>query len=439
MSHGEFLKPPVTQSDQHGPQQRTIEHHRDAILASALEPTTETISVNVDAVNRVLSADQVAANAIPPFNNSAMDGFLVNRADLDSTGSGELTVTGDVAAGDAPLHPARGCATRIMTGAPVSDPVDGLLIVPVEYTNIAPGPQPLPDKVAVQGFDVGRLHIRFQGESLKSGQIFAQSGQVIDVGLLSTLISAGIEEVEVFVRPRVAVISTGNELAPVGQALSIGKIPDSNSPMVAALVRTCGQVDVTIAHSVDSPEGLRTLFDELAADHDVIVTTGGVAVGAFDVVREVLVNLAVHSWFGKVPHKPGSHQGQSVWQGPKSERVPVVSLPGNPVAAFVSFYLYVRPLLAQLSGSKNASGAPSVSAELVGQVPVARDKDVLVPAIIDFTAKPAQVTPFNGRKVGSHMIGALVGVNGLLHVRSEQPTSSEGDMVDVLLIPSTTW
>lgn len=439
MSHGEFLKPPVTQADHHGPQQRTIEQHRDAILASALEPTTETISVNADAVNRVLATNQVAVNAIPPFNNSAMDGFLVNRADLDSTGSAELIVTGDVAAGDAPLHPARGCATRIMTGAPVSDPVDGLLIVPVEYTNIAPGPQQLPDKVSVQGFDVDRLHIRFQGESLKSGQIFAQAGQVVDIGLLSTLISAGIEEVEVFARPRVAVISTGNELAPIGQALSVGKIPDSNSPMLASLVRTSGQFDVTIAHSVDSPAGLRTLFDALSADHDVIVTTGGVAVGAFDVVREVLVNHAAHAWFGKVNHKPGSHQGQSVWRGSKSEQVPVVSLPGNPVAAFVSFYLYVRPLLAQLSGSKNTSGIPSVSAELVGQVPVARDKDVLVPAIIDFAAQPAQVTPFNGRKVGSHMIGALVGVNGLFRVRSGQLPCSEGDMVDVLLIPSTTW
>lgn len=439
MSHGEFLKPPVTQSDQHGPQQRTIEHHRDAILASALEPTSETISVNVDAVNRVLSADQVAVNAIPPFNNSAMDGFLVNRADLDSTGSGELTVTGDAAAGDAPLHPARGCATRIMTGAPVSDPVDGFLIVPVEYTNIAPGPQPLPDKVAVQGFDLDCLHIRFQGESLKSGQKFAQSGQVIDIGLLSTLISAGLEEVEVFARPRVAVISTGNELAPVGQALSVGKIPDSNSPMVAALVRTCGQVDVTIAHSVDSPKDLRKLFNDLAADHDLIVTTGGVAVGAFDVVREVLVHHAVHSWFGKVNHKPGSHQGQSVWRGSGQHLVPVVSLPGNPVAAFVSFYLYVRPLLSQLSSSGKTAGQARVQAELVGRMPVARDKDVLVPAIVNFTTQPPQVTAFNDRKVGSHMIGALVGVNGLLHVRCEQPPRSEGDMVDVVLIASTTW
>lgn len=413
--------------------------HRDAILATALELTTETIPVNVDAVNRVLATDQEAINPIPPFNNSAMDGFLVHRADLDSTGSAELTVTGDVAAGDKPLHPARGCATRIMTGAPVSDPVDGFLIVPVEHTNIAPGPQPLPDKVAVQGFDVDRVHIRFQGESLQSGQKFAHAGQVIDIGLLSTLISAGIEEIEVFARPRVAVISTGNELQPVGEALSVGKIPDSNSPMVAALVRTCGQVDVTIAHSVDNPEDLRTLFDELSANYDVIVTTGGVAVGAFDVVREVLVNHAEHSWFGKVNHKPGSHQGQSVWKDPKHRLIPVVSLPGNPVAAFVTFYLYVRPLLALLSGSKNVTGQPIIQAELAGQAPVARDKDVLVPAIVDFTAQPPQVLPFNGRKVGSHMIGALVGVNGLLHVRSGQPPSIEGDMVDVLVIPSTAW
>lgn len=439
MSHEDSSAPKATQSKHLGSEQRTIEQHQHAIVASALSPAVETIPVDIDAVNRVLAAGQVAINAIPPFNNSAVDGFLAHRADLDSSGSATLSVTGDVAAGDTPLTPARGSAIRIMTGAPVSDSVDGLVIVPVEYTNIAPGPQPLPREVEVRNFDVNRLHIRFQGESLTAGGHFAQAGQVIDIGLLSTLISAGIQQVEVFAKPRVAVISTGSELQPTGQPLSPGQIPDSNSPMVAALIRTCGPVAVTLARSADTPADLRALFNDLAGEHDVIITTGGIAVGAFDVVREVLVNHADYSWFGKVNHKPGSHQGHAVWKRPAGKSVPVVSLPGNPVAAFVSFYLYVRPLLTRFSGRTNPSAQAHVQAKVVGHLPVARDRDVLVPAIIDFTTQPAQVTPFNGQKVGSHMIGALVGVNGLLHLRSSEKPISEGDTAELHLIPSTTW
>lgn len=426
---------------------RTMEQHRAAILSLAPVPKTETIPVDVNALSRILAADQQVINAIPPFDNSAMDGFLLHRADLDSTGSATLDVVGDVAAGDAPLTPPAGAAVRIMTGAPVDTSTADLVIVPVEYTNIPAGPQPLPAEVHVENFDAAKLHIRRKGESLKAGTLCAHTGQGIDIGLLSTLISAGIAEVEVYAAPRVAVISTGKELRPTGEALAPGKIPDSNSPMVAGLVRTWGPAHTTIAQCDDDPEKLRALFEQLAANHDVIITTGGVAVGVYDVVREVLLTYTNDSWFGRVKHKPGSHQGASCWTNDAGRRVPVVSLPGNPVAAFISFVLYVQPLLDRIAGkpvlAPSATGSPAttspatVEGKLCGELPKVADRDIFLPAVVDFTATPTTVTPFNGRHVGSHMISALVGVNSVLHLVSGGRKYREGDMVEAILLPTS--
>jgi len=227
-------------------------------------------------------------------------------------------------------------------------------------------------------------------------------------------------------------------LRQTGESLDEGKIPDSNSPMIAGLVRACGIDQVTIAHCDDSPEHLRKLFTDLSANHDVIITTGGVAVGVYDVVRDVLNTHSSPSWFGRVQHKPGSHQGLSLWAHDDHRQVPVVSLPGNPVAAFVSFHLYVHPLLNKLRGKQTLDRPTKISAQVVGEPPSARDRDVLVPAIVDFTQLPTMVTPFHGRHVGSHMISSLVGVNAMLHLRAGEAALAEGDMVEVILLPSVT-
>ena len=426
---------PEVRSEQH---HRTMEQHRAAILSHVLPLETEVIPVDVDSLSRTLATDHTVINAIPPFDNSAMDGFLMHRADLNPSGTVTLDVMGDVAAGDAPRIPSLGSAVRIMTGAPVDTSTADLVIVPVEYTNIAPGPQALPEKVQVNNFDAAKLHIRRKGESLQVGSRCANAGQQVDIGLLSTLISAGIAEVEAYKAPRVAVISTGKELRPTGAALAPGKIPDSNSPMIAALVRAWGPSQTTIVHSDDSPEQLRELFEHVGADHDLIITTGGVAVGVYDVVREVLVNHTAQAWFGRVEHKPGSHQGFSVWATNDGRSIPVVSLPGNPVAAFISFALYVQPVLDKLGGHTETAKPRKIEAQLMGKAPAGGDRDVFIPAIVDFTTLPTTVTPFNGRHVGSHMISALVGVNSILHVVSGDRPHSEGDMVEVTLLPTIT-
>ena len=168
-----------------------------------------------------------------------------------------LDGVGDVAAGDTPLTPPAGAAVRIATGAPVDTSTADLVIVPVD--TISPPTAAAAAEVHVENFDAAKLHIRRKGESLKAGTLCAHTGQGIDIGLLSTLISAGIAEVEVYAAPRVAVISTGKELRPTGETLAPGKIPDSNSPMVAGLVHTWGPAHTTIAQCDDDPEKLRAL------------------------------------------------------------------------------------------------------------------------------------------------------------------------------------
>src|SRR5699024_7709387 len=276
---------------------RTIAEHQAAVLSHAEVLPTETIAVDVEALSRTLAADQLAINAIPPFDNSAMDGFIIHRADLDSGGNAQLRVDGEAAAGDTAQIQPLGAAVCIMTGAPEDSTDSVLVIVHVDYTDIYSATQPLPRQVRIDGFDSRKLQIRRKGESLQVGQQCAHAGQDIDVGMLSTLISAGIGQVEVYALPRVAVVSTGNELRQTGESLDEGKIPDSNSPMIAGLVRACGIDQVTIAHCDDSAEHLPDLFANLSADHDVIITTGGVAVGVYDVVRDVLVTHASQSWF----------------------------------------------------------------------------------------------------------------------------------------------
>ena len=159
-------------------------------------------------------------------------------------------------------------------------------------------------------------------------------------------------------------------------------------------------------------------------------------------VREVLLTYTNDSWFGRVKHKPGSHQGASCWTNDAGRRVPVVSLPGNPVAAFISFVLYVQPLLDRIAGKPVVAPPAKVSpatveGKLCGELPKVADRDIFVPAIVDFTATPTTVRPFNGRHVGSHMISALVGVNSVLHLVSGGRKYREGDMVEAILLPTS--
>lgn len=423
---------------------RSVAAHRDACVAhvrAGHRPAPVLLPV-AQAVGRVLAQDAIAALPIPAFSNSAMDGFLVHAADAQPGAT--LPVVGDVAAGDAPLAVPQGAAVRIMTGAPV--PVDGLgtdeseghgdlQVIPVELTNIAPGPVPLPQEITLNEDLPRKSHIRARGENVSPGEVAVAAGTLLDAGALATLISSGVTQVHVLPRPRVVVVSSGNELASLqellagtGDAAAASqhfRIPDSNGPMIAALADATGAEVVRIDHAGDTEAEFAALLDSLAGECDLVLTTGGVSVGAFDVVRAACTAHDGQAWFDHVAQKPGGPQGLSQWNG-----TPIICLPGNPVAAFVSFHAFVAPALDALAG--RVQQRPILRARAAADFPRASaGKLTKVPVRLDFSVSPPLATPAQRGGVGSHLIATLTGTHGIAAFSAPSPVA--GEDVDIQL------
>ncbi|MFC6146459.1 gephyrin-like molybdotransferase Glp [Corynebacterium nasicanis] len=402
---------------------RSVSEHLAAILELAGPRQPQLLDIRA-AHGLTLAADCPARLPVPPFTNSAMDGFLVHTADLEGSAPWTLPVVGDVPAGAAPLNLERGTALRIMTGAPVAGDPEQLRVIPVEDTDITPGPGELPTSVTVRDLRPDRTHLRLAGENIAVGATALAAGTVLDAGAVAAAISCGLTHVPVIPRPRVAVISSGDELLKPGLTPGPGQLPDSNRPMLAALLAEHGITQVTDVHCGDGPRMFRALLEELTATHDLVLTSGGVSVGAFDVVREVTEPAGV--WFGTVAQRPGQHQGAGTWNG-----VPLVCLPGNPVAAFVSFLLYVPPLLQALAG--RAPQRPQLTAVLAGEgLPARPDRSVCAPVRLSFAGDTVTATPFH-RHAGSHLVASLGDTQGLAVVPPGTARLGPGDRVRVLL------
>lgn len=381
----------------------------------------------IKATGRVLAANVPAVLPVPVFSNSAMDGFAVLRTDLDQ-GLRKFPVAADVPAGVAPVTVPPGTAVRIMTGAPVVEAQKDLLaIIPVEDTNVPPGPVALPAEIEVQA--VGKKsHIRARGESCAVGDVVMSAGSVIDAGAIAALISTGIESVDVYGLPRVAVISSGNELCPPSQQLGPGQIPDSNTSMIANLIQKLLPSAVDTYHLGDDPQRFGQRLLALAADVDVIITTGGVSAGAFDVVKQSLSSgEQVQMEFRKLAMQPGKPQGFGLVHG-----TPVVCLPGNPVSAFVSFQLFVRPLLQRIAGVFEVLPQRKLSLAVGADLQVSPQRDLFVPCVIDWARQVAQITIPAGK--GSHFVASLVGITGIIHVPANRQSVVAGDQVTVYLL-----
>ena len=426
---------------------RTLLEHFAAVMAAARQLPAEVVPVSPAACGRVLAAAATARLPIPPFSNSAMDGFLVRSADVTSVPV-TLPVAGDVPAGAAPQEVPAGHAVRIMTGAPIPEAaVDSgtLQVIPVELTDIPAGPHPLPATVSITEAPA-RRHIRPRGDNLQPGDVAAPAGATVDAGTLAALISAGVPDINVHRLPRVAIVASGDELtsgaAEESAALRPGQLPDSNGPMLAALVHaalvpaahgTMGGADdtprpqITCTRAGDSATALAELLDELAATHDVILTTGGVSAGAFDVVHATIEPHCPDAWFGHVAHKPGAPQGLATWNG-----VPVLCLPGNPVAAFMSFHLYVTSFLRVLAGAPAMTdpwSRPFTMATAASDFPAPRDeRTLLVPVRLDFSTGTPYARPYNNTRLGSHMVASLAGTTAFAALT--QPVRA-GDSVPI--------
>ena len=249
----------------------------------------------------------------------------------------------------------------------------------------------------------------------------AAVGTRVDAGTLAALTSAGVQAVDVYARPTVAVISTGDELVPWPDVPGASQLPDSNLPMIAALAAEHGAAEVRRFHSGDRGRALAELLDEASAC-DVIVTTGGISAGAFDVVREVVAPRE-SSWFGPVAQRPGTPQGVAPWG-----EATLVCLPGNPVAAYVSFLLYVAPLLAVLgTGNREArTYRPLQAVAGPGFAAPRKGRSLVVPVrLSDGDGAPVAV-PFSTGAHNSSDVTALTGIDGFTIIEPSSEAAEDG-------------
>ena len=402
----------------------TVEDHRARVLDAVTLLPVETVRL-ADAAARTLAAPVRTAHDLPGFDNSSMDGFAVHVADVegaDAENPVTLRVVADLPAGssDDPSFGA-GEAVRIMTGAPV--PTDADAIVPFEDT--AGGLADSLGTVEVRRAPAASgAFIRRRGGDTRAGEVVLSAGERLGPFALAAAAAAGVAELEVHRRPRVAVVSTGSELVVPGVVPGRGQTPDSNSTLLAALVAETG-AEVTVTSSLqDDANAIHALLDH-AADVDVIVFSGGVSAGAYEPVRQALEGRIA---FEKVAMQPGKPQAF----GALDDGRLVFGLPGNPVSVAVSFEVFVRPALLALQGRTVIDRRIArLTASETWTTPPGRRQ--YLPAAIDLVA--GTVRPATAGGSGSHLAASLARAEAFAIIPAEVSTVSVGDPLDVMLIP----
>lgn len=381
-----------------------------SLLASLGARPTERVALDA-ALGRITASPVESPIALPPFRNAQMDGFAVRAAEVAGAPI-VLPVAGEVAA--APGEPAPlgiGTAVRIMTGAPVPDGADA--IVPVEDTE--------PDGSG----SVRILRARTTGEYVRdAGSDLAAGADVLPAGIrlaprhLAAAAASGLTELLVRERVRVAVVSTGTELVAPGGRLGPGEIPDANGVALVAAVREVGAVVVHTARVRDHVSRLRTELDAAVdAGAELILTSGGISQGAYEVVRELIEPLG--AWVGSVAMQPGGPQATAVYRG-----VPLIGFPGNPVSAQLSFALFVAPSLRAIAGLPPVREERMPLAEAVTSVPGRRQ------FLRGRRLADGHALPVGGP--GSHLVAALAASDLLIVVPEDVTSLDPGELVDTV-------
>ncbi|MGQ0480988.1 MAG: molybdopterin molybdotransferase MoeA [Pseudonocardia sp.] len=406
---------------------RTVSEHR-AVVAALLPRSPVEARPLLGALGLVLAEDLRSPIALPPFDNSAMDGFAVRSVDVAGATERDpvrLPVPEDIPAGrtdSPPLLP--GTAHRIMTGAAVPPGAD--TVVPVEHTGGYTGATVRIDRPATPG-----AHVRRAGEDATAGAVLLTAGTVLGPAQLGLAAAVGLPTVPVYRPVSVLVLSTGSELVAPGEELRHGQIYESNGTMLAAAVTEAGGLAEQLRFVPDDvPEFLARLAERFAADApDLLLTSGGVSAGAFEVVKDALADRGVE--FTRVAMQPGGPQGAGrlAGVGPGSAGVAVVTLPGNPVSSQVSFEVFVRPALRAAMGHPHPD-RPVVRVPLGESLRAPAGKRQFRRGTLDAVA--GTVRTVGGP--GSHLLSALARADCLIALDGEREEHVEGRDVDVWLL-----
>ena len=399
---------------------RTVEEHQAVVAGLLSRMPAEDVPLTA-AHGRVLAEDVVARVALPGFDNSAMDGYAARWAEISAAGDGSplrLPVADDIPAGRTDVRPlAAGTVQRIMTGAPL--PAGADVVVPVELTDAGT------TTVEIRDAPPAGSHLRAAGEDIATGAVAMGAGAPLGAAQLGLAAAVGCASVRVRRRPRVLVLSTGSELVAPGEELLPGQIYESNSALLVAAVEEAGGTAHRL-HFVpdDVGEFLATVRAELSGDDDapdLLLTSGGVSAGAYEVVKDALGGLGTVE-FVKVAMQPGGPQGAGSVDG-----VPVVTLPGNPVSSFVSFEVFVRPALRRALGhaAPDRLRTPATLTDPLRSPPGRRQ-------FLRGRFDQGGVSQVGGP--GSHLVAHLARANCLVVVPEDVTELPAGSPVEVVLI-----
>jgi molybdopterin molybdotransferase len=397
----------------------SVEAHRERILTT-IDPLPAFDQPLMEAFGLAAAEDVHASVALPGFDNSAMDGYAVAHADVASASPESpvhLPVVGEIGAGQASLLAmSPGTAVKIMTGAPVPAGADS--VVPYEWTDRGVA------QVVISRAPERGQHVRPRGQDVTEGDLLVGAGTVLGPRQIGLLAAVGRPSVRSRPRPRVVVMSTGSELRDPGSSLGRDSIYDGNSFLLAAAARQAGAVAYRVGIVPDEPQAfLNALHDQLVRA-DLVVTSGGVSMGDYDVVKEALRPLG-SVWFGSVAMQPGKPQGFGTVG---EDDLPIVTLPGNPVSAYISFEQFVLPAIRKLMG-RTPYTRPQADAMLTHGLASPEGRRMFARGTLSIVDGRLAVTPVGPQ--GSHMIGDLAESDALIVVPEEVTWVEAGETVTV--------
>jgi molybdenum cofactor synthesis domain-containing protein len=403
-------------------------------MLAGLEPLAgENVPVEA-ALGRVLAEEVRARDTLPPWDDSAMDGYAVRSADVASASAGApvvLRVVGEAAAGHAATAAVTaGTTMRVLTGAPVPPGADA--VVRVEDTDAAAGVADLPDVVGVRVPVPPGTSIRPAGSDLRAGDLVLPAGTPVAARHVAALVAAGRARVQVHARPRVAVLATGDELVPPGTPLEGAHIPDSSSAGIGAQVAEAGGVPVPLGIAGDDRRVIRERLITGIEAAEVVVVCGGVSVGAHDEVRPALDEVGrMDLW--RVAIQPGKPLAFGRAHRADGREVLLFGLPGNPVSSFVTFELFVRPVLRRLLGLRDLSGRAIIRARLMDQARVDPARRGFLRVTVEDAGPEGPSARLAGVQ-GSHVLSGLAAANGLAVIPEGMGRAEAGTEVDVMML-----